>query len=375
MWLAAFLAGFYAVPVAAANVTHSTVLYKQFFPAWDGMLKDYLETDCKKNFTNYLNVSFEDTHVSYSVLDCLLKQFPEFRKAELGAAAVVLGLAPTILQMISPTPADTALISVRRPILALLLGMASPASVFSPATSYAESLETLSKPLSRQLRASFPYTTARLLGGSRRARHGYITGSLSVLQYVLALAAVANSAYRTYQLCVWTVCSFSPITVFLPALWHGTVVLVHLGGWIALRLNSQSAKITKGAREEPHWQSMATGWQCRLKALLFNETMPSALAKRLPINSREAGPAPFFSVVTSALYVGVPVHVLFGTLVLSSLMFISAFDSIAVVAWYALSTIVANAIVYFEYAGIQAAASEDLENTAEGQQMIEYSAL
>lgn len=60
---------------------------------------------------------------------------------------------------------------------------------------------------------------------------------------------------------------------------------------------------------------------------------------------------------------------------LSSLTFISAFDSITVVAWFALSTIVSNAIVYFECAGIQAVASESLHTTTEGEQMNGYSAL
>lgn len=60
---------------------------------------------------------------------------------------------------------------------------------------------------------------------------------------------------------------------------------------------------------------------------------------------------------------------------LSSLTFISAFDSITVVAYYALSTIVSKAIIYFECAGIQAAASEKLDTSADGEQMNGYSAL
>lgn len=231
----------------------------------------------------------------------------------MSAAAVVLGLAPTILQMVSPSPAETALLSVRRPVLALLLSLASPATVFSEAASYADKIGALSKPLSGQARGSFPYTAARLFGGRGGSRN-YTASLLSLIQYLLALAAVANSAYRTYQLCVWTVCSFSPITVFLPALWHGTVVLLHLGGWIVLRLNSQRAKQANGAgqaAEEQHWQRTVGGWGGRVKSLFDNETTLSAFAGKLPVDNRAAGPAPFFSVVTAALYVGVPVHVRF----------------------------------------------------------------
>lgn len=143
---------------------------------------------------------------------------------------------------------------------------------------------------------------------------------------------------------------------------------------------------------------------------LDNETTPSAFAAKLPMERRPAGPAPFFSAVTAALFAGVPVHVgkaalvvillllfhspsptsqswhlerissntmqvLLGTLVLSSLTFISAFDSISVVAFYALSTIASKAIVVFECVGIQAVASNGLDTTTVGELMDGYSVL
>ncbi|ATY58251.1 hypothetical protein A9K55_002916 [Cordyceps militaris] len=355
IWLAPLLIGLCGSPAAAAQATHSTALYNQFFPAWDNMLKDYLEHNCQEVVTNYRNATFNDTHISY--------------EAELSAAAVVLGLAPSILQMVSPTPADTALISLRRPILALLLSLASPATVFSEAATYASNIAVLSKPLSQQIRGTFPYTAGRLLSaGASVDVSNYVAALLSAIQYILALAAVANSAYRTYQLCVWTVCSFSPIVVFLPALWHGTVVLLHLGGWIAQRLNLQRAEATRGAKKSTDAQDRQRakfGWGSRAKSWVRNEATPSVFAEKLLVENRAAGPAPFFSVVTAALYAGVPVHLLYGTLVLSSLTFISAFDSITVVAFYAISTVVSKAIVYFECASIHAVASENLDATAE----------
>lgn len=81
IWLAPLLIGLCGSPAAAAQATHSTALYNQFFPAWDNMLKDYLEHNCHEVVTNYRNATFNDTHISYEVFDCLLKQFPEFRKA------------------------------------------------------------------------------------------------------------------------------------------------------------------------------------------------------------------------------------------------------------------------------------------------------
>lgn len=73
----------------------------------------------------------------------------------------------------------------------------------------------------------------------------------------------------------------------------------------------------------------------------------------------------FFSVVVKSSVIPNFGQLLYGTLVLSSLTFISAFDSITAVAFYAISTVVSKAIVYFECASIHAVASENLDATAE----------
>ncbi|OAA58705.1 hypothetical protein ISF_06488 [Cordyceps fumosorosea ARSEF 2679] len=322
--------GLCASPVAAASAqaTHSTVLYQHFFPAWNPYLQGYLQDACREQITNYRNATFSDPRTSYTVLDCLLKQFPEFRKAEMSAAAVVLGLAPTILQMISPRPSDTALVALRRPLLALLLSVASPATTSPPAAQYAEQLQMLDHPLPPRVHGCFPYTVPRVLGYYEDAAGGLV----SALQYTAALLAAANSAYRTYQLCIWTVCTFVPTRAYLPALWHVAVIPLHLIGWVALLLSLQRrpapAPMTATARR----QASGPRWLERVKRILASEAIPGAFAKKLPMESRD-GPAPCFSLMTMVLYVSVPIHILYGTMVLSSLAFVSAVDSLGVVAW------------------------------------------
>ncbi|TQV92685.1 hypothetical protein IF1G_08609 [Cordyceps javanica] len=360
IWLiVALLLGLNVSPAAAAGAkaTHSTLLYQHFFPAWNPYLQDYLQNACREQIANYRNATFSDPRTSYTVLDCLLKQFPEFRKAEMSAAAVVLGLAPTILQMISPRPSDTAMVALRRPVLALLLSAAAPATSCPPPGQYAERLQALARPLPPQVRGCFPYTAPRVLGYHERAAAAVV----SAAQYAAALAAAANSAYRTYQLCVWTVCTFVPTRVYLPALWHAAVVLLHAGGWLAMLLSLRPSPPTPPAPRRP-------GPWGKVSRMLGREVMPGAFAEKLPVESRD-GPALGFSLMTMALYVGVPIHILYGTMVLSSLAFVSAVDSLGVVAWYALSAVVSKGVVYFECAGIQAVASESLATAQAGQQM------
>lgn len=92
---ASFLSlAFWAAPAAALE--RSMAQYQHFFPGWSPILEDVLDGECEEVMSNYNNASWENSRVSYRVLDCILNDFPEFRKAELGASSVVLGVAPAL---------------------------------------------------------------------------------------------------------------------------------------------------------------------------------------------------------------------------------------------------------------------------------------
>ncbi|KGQ09468.1 hypothetical protein BBAD15_g5167 [Beauveria bassiana D1-5] len=324
---AALLLGLCAWPAAAAKATHSTVLYQQFFPAWDEMLKGYLEHNCQENITNYRNASFNDTHISYAVFDCLLQQFPEFRKSpptRSRSAAQCSFTRNHLFYGSNLCGEGGGLIKTAIEASARQLPLYSGQTI----------RPRLPDPVSIRDAVS-PSTSGR---GQQR------------VPYV--------SAVRMDRVLLLTHHRVPPRTLA----WNGGAAASQRLGRAALK------RAERGEDTTP-------GWASRLKSCIENETTPSAFAKKLPVENRAAGPAPFFSAVIAALYAGAPVHLLYGTLVLSSLTFISAFDSIAVVAFYAMSTIVSKAILYFECAGIQAVASQDLEATTEGEQMNGYSAL
>lgn len=216
----------------------------------------------------------------------------------MGAATVILGLAPSILQALSPSPSSTALLALRRPFLSLLLGFASPSTAGAPAVSdYASSVAALSEPLPVHSRGCFPYTTPRTLG-----YYGGMAAVVSVVQYVLALLAVGSSVWRTYQLCIWTVCTFAPTVAYLPALWHGAVGVLHLLGWLAMRLSIRKPEGNRhGSQEKGLWEKMRNAF--------VEEVTPAAFHEAVPVEGRVRGPAPFFSLATTCLYVGVPIHV------------------------------------------------------------------
>lgn len=99
-----------------------------FFPGWDGMIQDILRTNCSTQYYYYRRGERGpdgEAYMVFRVIECVLQQFPEFRKSEMAASAVILGLLPTTLQSLGSTSAETSLLGLRRPVLALLVSVVS----------------------------------------------------------------------------------------------------------------------------------------------------------------------------------------------------------------------------------------------------------
>lgn len=92
-------------------------------------MKDILRENCSAQYAGYVARDMGPNGTDYKVfhvVECLLHQFPEFRKSEMAASAVILGLLPTTLQSLGSTSAETSLLGLRRPVLALLVSRPVP---------------------------------------------------------------------------------------------------------------------------------------------------------------------------------------------------------------------------------------------------------
>lgn len=101
--------------------------FDAFFPGWNGMIQDILRNNCSEPYSYYRAGETGpkgEAYMVFRVIECLLQQFPEFRKSEMAASAVILGLLPTTLQNLGSTSAETSLLGLRRPVLALLVSLA-----------------------------------------------------------------------------------------------------------------------------------------------------------------------------------------------------------------------------------------------------------
>ncbi|KAF4493403.1 hypothetical protein FAGAP_10476 [Fusarium agapanthi] len=308
------------IPPTAA-LQRSNKQFREFFPAWEPLLKDQLKHNCSAEIEAYLNISSPALRPGYRVIDCILNTMPEFRKAELASAAVILGLAPSVLQLLSASYLDTAILAYRRPGLAALLAMCSSGVKPLTASDYDDFITKMGA------ESSTTFSVPRFVGAK---------GIVSLVEYIIAAASVANNAYLTYQLCLQAVCTFAPAEDFLPAVWTASALAIHMFGYIAARL--KIAIDTKSA------------WQNRER--LWFEFTPTAWQSKLHVkdNRRHTG---WFLTLASALYVGDCLQALFGTLILSSLVFISVRDSAIIVIRLMGSALFARLILIYEVAGLK----------------------
>ncbi|KAF4995059.1 hypothetical protein FDECE_12914 [Fusarium decemcellulare] len=312
----------------AKALGRSYAQYEHFFPAWEHIIKDQLERDCQEPLTNYRNRSEPAPQVGYQVINCILETMPEFRKAELAAAAVILGLAPTVLQLLSVSYLDTAVLAFRRPGLALLLSMSSSGVRPLTATEYDDFITKM---------GTDPFRT-----NFGRPRSFWAPRLVSLAEYFIAAGAVANNAYLAYQLSIWAVCTFAPANDFLPAVWTAACVAIHIVGYVAARI-----RVKVDERDDME----AVGLQRGPWHRILNELTPTPWQSRLKVNpGKETG---WFLVLVSALYVGTALQAFYGTIILSSLVFLSVRDSAIVVIRLVASALFARGVLIYELAGFR----------------------
>ncbi|KAH8899117.1 hypothetical protein GQ53DRAFT_759311 [Thozetella sp. PMI_491] len=137
------------------------------------------------------------------LVHCLLSESSEALKANMAAAAVLLGLLPTTLSLVGSNTVDTGVLALRRPLPAAMLAAGAPSVALMRMFDYDDPVEMMSKIPEGLSIPEFkgPMSTAVVAG-----------------EYILAAAAVANLGHLSYLLCIQAVCSFTSDTSYHPAL-------------------------------------------------------------------------------------------------------------------------------------------------------------
>ncbi|KAJ5594131.1 uncharacterized protein N7459_000339 [Penicillium hispanicum] len=251
-----------------------------------------------------------DPNTCKTMVNCLFTNNGDINKADWSSALVLLGLTPTILGGLGPTIEEKAELLLHQPPLGLLCALAAPASVFG-----------------RPWVKPGPSVSTRPFRLDAFAHDARPPTPWVVAQYLLAAAAAANVLENVVRLGNQTVVS-----------WKCTWTHLELA-WALLALAPPLVALVPYLTRRPR----------RVVRRFLGRT--KAAAGGAVVVDGEDGEDVRSGVFNSLANIAGAVQVIFGTLVLSSAMFIGTLDALGVVARFTASTLVGQLITMFALYG------------------------
>jgi hypothetical protein len=316
--------------------------YKQWFPQWEPQFSQILKDNCSVQYEAYLtnNPYLDNETTTYSVDylkdmvdNCILGLVTESLQVNMQSAQVLLGLTPSILSLVGPGTAEISLLSLRRPIFAMLLALGSPSVNPVRALMYHDPFQELQRRRGQiQLGLQHCSTWQRVF--------------VAVLEYVLVFAAVANVTELGYRLGHRTIVAWAANFSYFHLVWSLAVVIIHILGCLTIRLRAKAKsgqgdnEVRPSLRERAQRRLSDEFWPCALHDLTDLEWRPESI---------------WFLIMAWCSSTGTILHMVFGTLVFSGTLFISVQDSLTVVFRYFISALVCRIILMYELAGMRQA--------------------
>jgi hypothetical protein len=276
--------------------------YQHFFPDVRAEITEALIQNCSSLFKSYLQ---EDIilYGSYCVkiYSCIVENLDQYTQANMASWGVLLGLTPWLLSTLGSTTIEMSLLSSRRPLLAAMLVLGSPA--MNPVRAFDDY-----NPIEKQLLLGLKQWAPSKVSGTRCAF--YI-----LLEFAAAAASIANLATMSWTLARNTISTMScDDSDTLAELWIGLVLFTHLFGIITLvsraeiEVDGEERDVKWKFRKVRHWLRLVREFR-----LCVNQ-------QPLQITWGEENWKFFFWSWLAAFYT--VAHLAFGTLVFSSLSFV-----------------------------------------------------
>ncbi|EEU40074.1 uncharacterized protein NECHADRAFT_25871, partial [Fusarium vanettenii 77-13-4] len=309
--------------------------FKHWYPQYGGIFENIMKMNCTaeydKYITGYKNHSEIDwragggiyTALTQPVIDCLLENTSEFLKGSMTGAQILLGVMPTIIALLGPSHDEIAMLSNvgRRPLLAAGMALASPSAYFSRAFEYKSPAEILSKDEQR-LTQWRPHRSMLLV---------------SFLEYALVTAACYNVVINTLEVSRKTISSFSSDMDFMPNLWLVLGFCIHVFSGVVFRLRLR-------------------GWRVKekkAKAIITTTEFVPCAAEGYSVRIRAFTETKTFLFLAWALSTFTILHVVFGTLVFASILFVGIKDALSIVGRYIAAVVICRVILMYELAGMR----------------------
>ena len=308
--------------------------FQQWYPELEAVYQYTSEITCNVTRQGYLGSeearsqlgpvgSYCDTHMA-----CMLGSMPENIKSNQAASTIVLGLTPSILASLGPTVAEISLLSLRRPLLALLVSLGSPAIYPTRLVTYDNPFDVL-KP------------NAGALAVPRIKKYMW---TISAVQYLLASGAAVNVLWTSYQLGTRGVLLWACSTSYLPLVWSLTTVVIHVVAICALRISLHRPKSP-----------------CSGQTQMESFKLASMIQHEFQLSANGGGQRDFQGIQVGPVGVALNFlatcmgyfHVIFGTIIFSAHSLVGLTDATRVFFFYVLSALVCRVIIYFETAGMR----------------------
>lgn len=324
------------------------------FVSWLPEFKDALQSTLVQNCSDvYQKYEADDSYIwendmaTQNLISCMLQNTPEWRKSNMASAAVMLGLIPTILGLTGSHVAEVMLIGMFRPALAVFINYGAPVLNPTPTLSGIDPLEFLQP---------------RKKGRAFRLPRRLPPTAVVVFEYVTVFAAAGNFLDAMMRINRGTLVSFAIGVPLVPLWWFAALHVFAIGEWaLARRVRRYSRVGTKSAtsrlRRCWHWwgDSIAVAPDKDMAVTLKTETR-------------------CFSVLSFLNTVLTACHILFGTVVFSSLLFIGFRDAALFAFRIFMSHLVCRGIVMFEMNRLRATVKVDYGDEEEQLSMEAQSA-
>jgi hypothetical protein len=177
--------------------------------------------------------------------------------------------------------------------------------------------------------------------------------AIVAIEYIVACVAIANVMYTSWQLGVSSVCSMAYDNTWLPLLWTCSAPLIYACGAFAIML-----RIDFNTQQDTEQKAGMLKRLFRREMQLCSQQAQASVTFR-----RESYTFIFLSLLTSLLAI---VHLAFGTVLLSSSLFVGTGDAFVITARYFASAAVCRVILMFEMNGMRQTVDLRYEHTGNG---------
>ncbi|KAI8240679.1 hypothetical protein K4K56_001846 [Colletotrichum sp. SAR 10_98] len=343
------------------------VRFQDWFSTFGPRLQNISTGVCNETLNAYLadyrnlNTRTCDLH-----LDCVLAETSESTKAKIASAAIFLGILPSMLSMMGPSMTQLALLSARRPLLAILIALGSTAFCLDRLFHIETPADILSM-----------VQGERFIPRIRSSRWGII---VSVLEYLFIGAAVFNVINLAVRVGDYTVMSFQCNIWFFPLIWVLSVTFIFLLVGIPFQFSAIAKHIRNRTGTTPlnrvdagpegpddaqwtplppraEWASSSGTFSRQNSGTSVSKFMLRELTPGLRHPSLKVAEVPQFEPWVAVLFgVGsflAAFHIILGTGWFSSILFLSPGDAIRVIMRFFASSVVCRLVVMVELASMK----------------------